>query len=85
MSNALNQLLQRFDDRSAVIGILGLGYVGLPLAMRYVEAGYKVIGFDVDPNKVEMLNEFEVDRINVPAPLFVSVPGLAMVPAPLNS
>ncbi len=57
MSNALNQLLQRFDDRSAVIGILGLGYVGLPLAMRYVEAGYKVIGFDVDPNKVEMLSE----------------------------
>ncbi len=48
-------LLSRIERHEAVIGILGLGYVGLPLAMRYVEAGYHVVGFDVDPNKVEML------------------------------
>ncbi len=48
--------LSSIADRSAKIGILGLGYVGLPLAMRFIEAGFEVIGLDVDPNKVEMLN-----------------------------
>ena len=50
-------VLSKIERQEAVIGIIGLGYVGLPLAMRYVEAGYQVIGFDVDPRKVEMLNE----------------------------
>jgi UDP-N-acetyl-D-glucosamine dehydrogenase len=50
-----NELLGRIKDRSAVAGVIGLGYVGLPLAMAYVAAGYKVIGFDTDPAKVEML------------------------------
>lgn len=48
-------LTQRINDRKAVIGILGLGYVGLPLAMRFVEAGYQVVGVDVDPKKVVAL------------------------------
>jgi len=39
------------------IGILGLGYVGLPLALRFAEAGFKVIGFDIDQSKVEQLNQ----------------------------
>ncbi len=38
------------------IGILGLGYVGLPLALRFAEAGFKVIGFDIDADKVQQLN-----------------------------
>lgn len=50
-------VLSKIERREAVIGIIGLGYVGLPLAMRFVEAGFKVIGFDVDPNKVEMLGQ----------------------------
>lgn len=50
-------VLTKIERREAVIGIIGLGYVGLPLAMRFVEAGFRVIGFDVDPRKVEMLNE----------------------------
>jgi len=49
--------LDSIADRSAKIGILGLGYVGLPLAMRFVEAGFEVIGLDIDPVKVEMLND----------------------------
>lgn len=48
-------LTQRINDRQAVIGILGLGYVGLPLAMRFVEAGYRVTGIDVDPKKIVAL------------------------------
>jgi UDP-N-acetyl-D-glucosamine dehydrogenase len=50
------QLLARLADKRAVIGIFGLGYVGLPLALRYAEVGYKVTGFDIDPGKVEALN-----------------------------
>lgn len=50
------QLLQRLRDRTAVIGIAGLGYVGLPLAMRFSEVGYRVIGFDTDADKVANLN-----------------------------
>jgi UDP-N-acetyl-D-glucosamine dehydrogenase len=49
------ELLAKIKERSAVAGVLGLGYVGLPLAMAYVTAGYKVVGFDTDPEKVEKL------------------------------
>ncbi len=51
-----NQLLEKIKSREAVIGIVGLGYVGLPLMLRFCETGYKVLGFDVDNNKVEKLN-----------------------------
>jgi len=50
-------LLSKIEDRSAKIGIIGLGYVGLPLALRFCEENFKVIGFDSDPKKVEMLNQ----------------------------
>lgn len=43
-------------SKSAVIGIVGMGYVGQPLALRFAEIGYKVIGFDIDEGKVDLLN-----------------------------
>jgi UDP-N-acetyl-D-glucosamine dehydrogenase len=49
--DALEVLRQRIDARSAVVGVLGLGYVGLPLALVFEEAGFTVVGFDVDPAK----------------------------------
>ena len=49
------QLIGRLKDRNAVIGVIGLGYVGLPLVLRYAEEHYRVIGFDVDARKVEAL------------------------------
>lgn len=52
----LSVLVARLDNRSAIIGIVGLGYVGLPLAIRYSAVGYKVIGFDIDADKVARLN-----------------------------
>lgn len=55
MKQFKNQLIHKLEDRTAVIGIIGLGYVGLPLAIRYAEAGYKVIGFDIDPLKAEKI------------------------------
>ncbi|MDC7699960.1 nucleotide sugar dehydrogenase [Vogesella indigofera] len=49
--------LSRIQDKSAVIGIVGLGYVGLPLMLRFAEVGYKVLGFDIDKNKVDSLQQ----------------------------
>ncbi len=53
------KLIEKLNKRTATIGIFGLGYVGLPLMIRYAEIGYKVLGFDVDKKKVEMLNDGE--------------------------
>ena len=46
----------RLDDRSAVIGVVGLGYAGLPLAVAFADAGFRVVGVDLDPSKVAGLN-----------------------------
>lgn len=50
------QLIGLLEDRRAIVGVLGMGYVGQPLALRYAELGYKVIGFDIDAEKVADLN-----------------------------
>jgi UDP-N-acetyl-D-glucosamine dehydrogenase len=55
----LEQLTTRLRERTAVIGIVGLGYVGLPLTLRYAEAGFRVLGIDIDGTKVERLNRGE--------------------------
>ncbi len=52
----LGQWLERIESRDATIGIIGLGYVGLPLALLFVEDGFRVTGFDNDLAKVETLN-----------------------------
>jgi UDP-N-acetyl-D-glucosamine dehydrogenase len=49
------QFMGRIDDRTAVIGIVGLGYVGLPLAVEFAKAGFRTIGFDVNPRVVQHL------------------------------
>jgi len=49
-------LEQKIENKKAVVGILGLGYVGLPLAREFVNAGVKVLGFDIDEKKVKKLN-----------------------------
>ena len=50
-----NQIL-KIANRESKIGIIGLGYVGLPLLIRFSEEGFKTVGFDVDVKKVDMLN-----------------------------
>jgi UDP-N-acetyl-D-glucosamine dehydrogenase len=52
-------LLSRIQGRSARVGVVGQGYVGLPLALVFREAGFPVLGFDVDPRKVEALRRGE--------------------------
>ncbi len=54
-----NLVVDKFKSKKAVIGIVGLGYVGLPLALRYSEENFKVIGFDIDQFKVNKINEGE--------------------------
>ena len=52
-----NNLLKKIQNKSAVIAVIGLGYVGLPLAVEKAKVGYKTIGFDVQKEKVDMVNE----------------------------
>ncbi|WP_159947192.1 nucleotide sugar dehydrogenase [Rhizobium sp. 18065] len=49
------RLIESLNAKQATIGIVGLGYVGLPLLLRYCEVGYKVVGFDIDRDKVDKL------------------------------
>jgi UDP-N-acetyl-D-glucosamine dehydrogenase len=52
-----NSLVGKISSKKAVTGVIGLGYVGLPLAVEIAKSGYKTIGFDVQAAKVEMVNE----------------------------
>ena len=52
----LQEFLAKVESRKALVGVIGLGYVGLPLAEVFVQGGARVLGFDVDPGKVEKLN-----------------------------
>jgi len=49
------KLIKKLNDKTAVIGIVGLGYVGIPLAIRYADAGYKVLGFDINQDKADKI------------------------------
>jgi UDP-N-acetyl-D-glucosamine dehydrogenase len=64
----LELLTAKLRDRSAVIGIVGLGYVGLPLTLRYAQIGFKVLGIDIDANKVAQLNRGASYIEHIPGP-----------------
>tara|TARA_B100000242_G_scaffold285944_1_gene250965 strand:+ start:5664 stop:6974 length:1311 start_codon:yes stop_codon:yes gene_type:complete len=51
-----NQLINLIDKKKAKIGIVGLGYVGLPLALSFLDNGFDVIGFDIDKSKIRQIN-----------------------------
>ncbi len=54
-----NSVIEKAKNRSAVVGVIGQGYVGLPLALVYAEAGFRVLGFDVDAKKIDAINRGE--------------------------
>ena len=56
MKGIAGDLANKIDDRSAKIGVVGLGYVGLPLAVEFADAGYSVVGIDVSKDKVRGIN-----------------------------
>ena len=51
------ELLEKLRSRQALIGIVGLGYVGLPLSLAYAEAGYRVLGLDINQRQVDLINQ----------------------------
>tara|TARA_B100000212_G_scaffold341990_1_gene327036 strand:+ start:589 stop:1908 length:1320 start_codon:yes stop_codon:yes gene_type:complete len=55
-SSSYKKLLNSLKDRKATVGVIGMGYVGLPLAIAYGEAGFNVLGIDIDENKVNKIN-----------------------------
>ncbi|WP_210367178.1 nucleotide sugar dehydrogenase [Bacillus sp. REN3] len=57
LSSVGKELLEKITNRQATIGVVGLGYVGLPLAVEKAKAGYKVIGFDVQEKRTDMVNQ----------------------------
>jgi UDP-N-acetyl-D-glucosamine dehydrogenase len=59
-------LMQRINDRSAVVGVIGLGYVGLPLAVEFAKAGFHVIGYDVSQRVADLLMHGESHIQDVP-------------------
>ena len=56
MASTIDDLEHRIESRTALVGVVGLGYVGLPLVRVFVEAGFRVLGFDVDTAKIGKLN-----------------------------
>lgn len=60
-------LFDRIHDRSAVVGVIGLGYVGLPLAVEFAKSGFRVIGYDVSDRVVALLNGGQSHIQDVPA------------------
>ncbi|MDA8164026.1 MAG: nucleotide sugar dehydrogenase [Desulfobacteraceae bacterium] len=63
----ISSLIKRFESRQAIIGIVGLGYVGLPLMLRFSSVGFRVLGIDIDPGKVERLNAGKSYIKHIPA------------------
>jgi len=58
-SSPASQLEQKLRTKTATIGVVGLGYVGLPLLRAFFQAGFPVVGFDVDQEKIDLLNKGE--------------------------
>jgi len=56
-NSVASELIRKIQDKSARIGVIGLGYVGLPLAVDKAIAGYEVIGFDIQQKRVDMVNQ----------------------------
>jgi len=65
----LKKLLKKIETKQAVIGVVGLGYVGLPLVREFTRGGARVVGFDVDPAKVKALKAGESYIEHIPAEL----------------
>jgi UDP-N-acetyl-D-glucosamine dehydrogenase len=66
ITTAIKALIERVHARTTSIGIIGLGYVGIPLALTACKAGFPVIGFDIDSNRVEQLNKGQSSIKHIP-------------------
>ena len=60
MNQTKLNLMKKFEDRSARVGVIGIGYVGLPLAVVFAQAGFTVVGVDPITEKVDAINRGEL-------------------------
>ena len=74
-SATLSDLLGRLERRESKIGIIGLGYVGIPLALRFHEVGFPVLGFDIDEERVSTLNGGRSPIHHIPASEIAAMAG----------
>lgn len=81
MSNTKEQLISKLNSRTAHIGIIGLGYVGLPLAVVFAEAGYHVTGIDLDANKINAIMRGESYIEDIPAATVQALVGQGLLAA----
>lgn len=77
-------LIDKFNKKSGIIGIIGLGYVGLPLALRYCEEGFNVLGFDIDTFKVNKINEGQSYIEHIPSAQVANVKKSGLLAATTN-
>lgn len=82
-----SNLIRKIESKEAVIGIIGMGYVGMPLALRFSDAGFKVIGFDIDPTKAEVVASGKSYFAHIPDSRVVSAlnKGLKVTPEIVES
>ncbi len=62
-----NNVINKINSKKSKIGIIGLGYIGIPLALRFVDEGFKVFGFDIDKDKVNQLKKGKTYIKNIPS------------------
>ena len=64
----INETIKKIKSKKCIIGVIGLGYVGLPLCIRFAEVGFKVIGFDLDKQRISQLkiknDNLELDKLS---------------------
>jgi len=68
-------LIERCGSRTALVGVIGLGYVGLPLALRFSEAGFRVVGLDIDKTKTAAVNSGKSYFLHIPDSAVASARG----------
>ncbi len=68
-----NNLIHNFQNKTSQIAIVGLGYVGLPLLLRFAKVGYRVLGVDIDAEKVKKLNEGQSYIAHIPSEQIVAM------------
>lgn len=66
-------LIRRINNKTARVGVIGMGYVGLPLLRDLCRAGFKVTGFDIDNQKIEKLNAGKSYIKHIPAKMIASL------------
>lgn len=62
-----SELIEKIESKQAIIGVVGLGYVGLPLVMEFCRNGFRVLGFDIDSSKTDKLNKGESYIHHIPS------------------